>query len=478
VNSRFTAAAEADRSYTRPDDRGPPPIMNSRFAAAAEADRSNTRQDDLGPPPVTNSRFAAAAEADRTYSRPDDRGPPPIANSRFAAAAEAVRSLQNHNRDQGDGPPPIANSRFSAAAEADGRSAFSRDDKGPPPMANSRFAAAAAFAEDEKSEAEKRRRERDSFFNRDEPNRGALPQNSRFAAAAAADSDYVDRESREKSNNRFGDRGDDNYRRNGPGDDGRGSRSVHNSRQDREYDEPPPPPEMSRVDQLLKPKKEDDVVAVPLTKEHEANILKFPAKAFKKEEESFLAPPIKKKTEHEPVKEEEKVSDVPSVSLESMESLLTEFASGQKLGEELKEWCAMKKPLPPLEKLIFHMLKNNEKLNPDPNCEWAEPSKYGAAILFLIDDDLHNQIQILWAIQFYCESIGFPKIDGESVVQSMNRAMYKYDLADADAFIEWKEDESDSHEKGKMTAIIQTTEWFNWLEADDDEGDEDDEEME
>ena len=489
LNAKFEKLADEERERKNerenssrrdriPDnDEGPPPVINSRFTAAAEADRSYTKSADRGPPPVANSRFAAAVEADRSYSRPDDRGPPPVMNSRFAAAAESDRSSMNQSRDNYEGPPPVANSRFAAAAEADGRSAFSRDDRGPPPVANSRFAAAAARAEDEKMEYEDRRRERESFYNRDEQNqsRGAMPQNSRFAAAAAADSDYTDRDTREQSGTRFGERSDDNYRRNGQNDRDRGGRLPGTgNRHNPAFDEPPPPPQMTRVDELLKPKKQDDVHIVPPTKEHEANILKIPEKAFKREEETFLAPSAKKEEERiAPI--EESTPKVHVVSAESIDSLLTEFSNGEKLGDELKEWCANNKPLPPIERLLFHMLKTQEKLNPDPNCGWAEPSKYGAALQYLIEENLYNQMQILWAIQLYCESLGFPKLDGESVVQSMFRAMYKYDLAEADSFIEWKEDESDAHDKGKMTTIIQTMDWFNWLEADedDDEGDDD-----
>jgi hypothetical protein len=54
----------------------------------------------------------------------------------------------------------------------------------------------------------------------------------------------------------------------------------------------------------------------------------------------------------------------------------------------------------------------------------------------------------------------------------MFRAMYKCDLAESDAFAEWKEDESDEHEPGKMKAVIQTVDWFLWLEEDVDDGDE------
>jgi eIF4-gamma/eIF5/eIF2-epsilon len=471
VNSRFAAVAEADRSLSKTDDHGPPPVVNSRFSAAAEADRSSLRSDDRGPPSVMNSRFAAAAEADRStsYARSEDRGPPPIANSRFAAAAEADRS-SNQYRDNVDlGPPPVINSRFSAAAEADGRSAFSRDDRGPPPVANSRFAAAAARADDEKMEFEDRRRERDNLYSREagQNQRRALPQNSRFAAAAAGDSDYVDRDERERRV--VNDRDRDVTSRDGRKayDGGRYSRSI---------EEPPAPPVPTRVDELLKPKKHDGAVFVPITKEHEANTLKIPDKPLSKQEETFLAPSKKKAADALP-KVEDHDDAIVANSSESAEDILTSFSCGEKRGEELRAWC-LQLNLPPLEKLLFHMLKENEKLNPDPECGWAEPSNYGAALLALVEDNLDNQVQVLWAIQLYCESLGFPKLNGESVVQSMFRAMYKYDLAEADAFSLWKEDESDSHEKGKMTAIVQTMEWFNWLEAEDDEEGEDEEEEE
>jgi hypothetical protein len=370
----------------------------------------------------------------------------------------------------------VANSRFAAAAEADGRSAFSRDDRGPPPIANSRFAAAAAIAEDEKLEYEDRRRERESFYNRDDQkqSRGAIPQNSRFAAAAAADSDYTDRDTREQSGSRFGDRGDNYHRRDGQNDRYRDGRQPGlGNRYEPAYDEPPPPPQTTRVDELLKPKKQDEIHVVPPTKEHEANILKIPEKAFKREEETFLAPPAKK-TEKPVTTIDESSTKIQVLSADKVDCLLSEFSSGKRLGDELKEWCNANKPLPPIEKLLFHMLKTQEKLNPDPDCGWAEHSKYGAALLYLIEENIYNQMQILWAIQLYCDSLGFPKLDGESVVQSMFRAMYKYDLAEADSFIEWKEDESAAHVKGKMTAIIQTMDWFNWLEADEDDDDEGD----
>ena len=90
--------------------------------------------------------------------------------------------------------------------------------------------------------------------------------------------------------------------------------------------------------------------------------------------------------------------------------------------------------------------------------------------------DADGQMQVLWAIQKYCDTQGFPKINDEYLVQAMFRAMYKFDLAEPGAFDLWKEDESEANEKGKMKSVIQTMDWFTWLEEDDD--DEEEEEYE
>ena len=91
-------------------------------------------------------------------------------------------------------------------------------------------------------------------------------------------------------------------------------------------------------------------------------------------------------------------------------------------------------------------------------------------------DKASEQMQVLWAIQKYCDSLSFPKINDEYLIQAMFRAMYKYDLTEPGAFDLWKEDESEENSKGKTKAVIQTMDWFAWLEEDDDnEGDDEEE---
>ena len=479
VNKRFEDLANEEREKTkeREDRRGPPPVANSRFAAAAESDRSTYHErDDRGPPPVANSRFAAAAEADRsTYRDRDDRGPPPIANSRFAAAAEADRSTYRDRDDRG--PPPVVNSRFAAVADADRSSnEFRRNDRGPPPVTNSRFAAAAAFAEEER-EREGLGRDQGGF-GRNDVRGGPTPQNSRFAAAVAADEDYVEPSQRGHGGDRdrFDDRGrggDRFDRRDRDSYDGprRGGFERNN---DSGYDDGPaePEPQKSSVADLLKPKVrplEENILKVP-TKEHAENILKIPVK---QKDDDVLQPPTKEKAHASPAKIPA-VVETPVAFVDDA-ALIAEFVSGKRLGDELKAWLG-DQIVPSVENLVFNFLQETQKMNPDITCAWAEPDKYGAALVSLVEDDLLKQVDVLFALQKYCNKIGMPKLNDEYVIQSMFRSMYKYDLASAEAFEMWKDDESEAHEGGKLNAVIQTVDWFNWLEEDAEDDEEDYEE--
>ena len=165
TNSRFAAAADADRSvprgFDRNNDNGPPPMQtNSRFAAVAadnDAERAARdvqraeREANRGPPPIqTNSRFAAVAadndaeRANREMERAersggDNRfgrndGPPPMqTNSRFAAAADA-HQRENENRDRERGE------RMGGGGGSGDRFGRRNDNAGPPPMQTGRFA--------------------------------------------------------------------------------------------------------------------------------------------------------------------------------------------------------------------------------------------------------------------------------------------------------------------------------------------------
>ncbi|KAL3794485.1 hypothetical protein HJC23_013958 [Cyclotella cryptica] len=522
-----------DRPRQRERKFREPEVVNSRAAMLGDAaaprkeelgdrrrDTRDRRTHQEGPPPIVNERFAKLAQEEkdknleREFSRRRDDRDAALPPSRFAAAAEADRSAV--------GPPPVPqNSRFAAAAEAYREDKWSREQErgergAPPPVANSRFAAVAADYGRERDERDRERGER-------------------FAAAMEADADYVPAEMRNQRNNergedrgdRFG-RGDGDDRRDGRGygDDRRDGRGYgddrrggygggggggrygdrggrYNDRRDATEIELPrgpswkqapaaeenafPPLNKGNVANILAPKKrEEEVVlppvAIPLTlpgEDEEAAKARLEKARLEKE-----AKAAKEKADEEARKAEEarlaeEARNRAAKALEVEATLLNEFISGNKLGADLQQWCADQSAvLPSVEKLIYHLLTEKEQKNPNPECPWAEPSQYGAALLSLVQDKAYEQMQVLWAIQKYCDSIGFPKLNDEYVVQTMFRAMYKYDLAEVGAFDEWKEDESEENSRGKTKAVIQTVDWFAWLEEDDEDDDEEYEEEE
>jgi hypothetical protein len=176
--------------------------------------------------------------------------------------------------------------------------------------------------------------------------------------------------------------------------------------------------------------------------------------------------------------EEKEAADRAAKAAELESKLLDEFVSGSKQGEDLQQWCTEQELLPSVEKLLMALLTQKYTDKPDTECSWAEPENYGTALVALCEDNADAQMQVLWAIQKYCDTLKFPKVDDEYLVQAMFRAMYKYDLAEPDAFDLWKEDESEENSQGKMKAVIQTMDWFNWLEEDDDDDEEEYEEEE
>merc|ERR1712232_3067 len=177
--------------------------------------------------------------------------------------------------------------------------------------------------------------------------------------------------------------------------------------------------------------------------------------------------------------EEKEAAERAAKAAEAEGVLLDEFVSGSKQGDDLQEWCTEQgSVLPTVEKLVFHLLTQKFTENPDPECEWAEPEKFGTALLSLVEDDADTQLSVLVAIQKYCDTLKFPKVNDEYLVQAMFRGMYKYDLSEAEVFDLWKEDEREENSQGKMKAVIQTMDWFNWLEEDDESEEEEYEEEE
>lgn len=453
----------------RPSDRGhnfttgPPPILNERFAmlAVEERDKPVRERDsrrssvDSGPPPIQeSSRFVKAIEADNTYIPPSARGgmgqapPAKVQNSRFVAASaelQAERQADMRGREE---------RRFEREQQ-----------QGPAPLpSNTRFAAAFAELEADREKGNREREDRrSSARNRDHPDR--------FNPSSG----YEGPQGRFRQDH--GGRTDENRGRYGKAAD------VNPF--------PPIGPLMSKKTEFirpelpkhLQPKKEPEsvlpVVSAPLAlpgEDEEAARARIEKKKREAEEKALAEKKLADELAAKKAAEQALLAEKAAKAAAVADELISDFASGKMLGSDLAEWCKEQGPLlPPVDRLVFNMLQEREKKNPDPSCPWADKEKFGAALLSLAQDNIEGQIGILWGIQKYCDKQGFPKIEGEYLIQAMFRAMYKYDLVDSEGFFEWKEDDSDEHEPGKVKSVVQTIDWFDWLQEDDDDEEEDEE---
>eukprot|EP00979_Chaetoceros_neogracilis_P002890 scaffold479_cov123-Chaetoceros_neogracile.AAC.2 len=84
--------------------------------------------------------------------------------------------------------------------------------------------------------------------------------------------------------------------------------------------------------------------------------------------------------------------------------------------------------LPSVEKLVYHLLISTQKDDPNPECARAESTNYDAALATLLEENLAGMMEMLFAIQRFCNEIGFPKVGTEGLIQAMFRSVYKFDL--------------------------------------------------
>ena len=493
MNSRVMAAMDGDRVNrdTPREERAPLVAANSRFARAADQDREFDAANRMPPrdetPLVpTNSRFARAADADREFDAanrlpPRDAVPLQAANSRFARAADADREFDAANRLPPRDAEPMqpTNSRFARAAEEDREFQQQRREEygernAPPPEQNSRFAMAAAA---DRSNPE-------GAFGRREENRedGPIRENTRT------------------SGGRWGDDGDDDFARrqsaqremqgDGPGGAGQSGWGVPKNggpswaekqaakqqnlahEEKRAYLAAPVPPS-SASSELFKKKEEkkvSGVIALPGETQEQAEARVAKGKKDKKEKEAREVEE-KEKEEREQVLAEEKAKQAAAKLGAVEDDLIAEFASGSLLGKDLKKWVVAQKEmelLPRSYKLVLAMLKKREGASPNIECTVFKPDQWGSAMLAMAgEDEVVAQMEFMFAVQAYCNGIGFPKVGGKSYVAAAFTALYKYDLCEAECQLEYFEDESEEHEAGKTSVVVQCVAWKNFLEESD-----------
>lgn len=116
----------------------------------------------------------------------------------------------------------------------------------------------------------------------------------------------------------------------------------------------------------------------------------------------------------------------------------------------------------------------------DPNSiKWVGLAEYGAAIAYLVKNKPKEQMRALYAIQIHCHKVKFPKIDVKgtqrAVIDLLFQLLYKHEIIEHYGFLAWADD--DEEVPGRVTAIVQTTEFMRVLTDVDEEEYDDDEEI-
>ena len=150
------------------------------------------------------------------------------------------------------------------------------------------------------------------------------------------------------------------------------------------------------------------------------------------------------------------------------------FSTGLK-GEELVQHINKMEVKPTGAALTAVVLSNLQ----DPvSMKWCRIAEYGAAMKNLIGGSSTLQLATLKAIQLHLFALKFPKVMDKqkmsSVMAMLFMSLYSNEIIDPAGFSLWAEDDDDSN--GKIDAIVQTTNFFQFLteEEDGDEEEEDD----
>ena len=129
---------------------------------------------------------------------------------------------------------------------------------------------------------------------------------------------------------------------------------------------------------------------------------------------------------------------------------------------------------------------------------WSKDSDYGLAIKSLLPKDVSNtirrnqQLSVLYAAQSYCADRNYPvmwvsvkadkgekKVVQKKLVALLFQTLYTSEIVEEDVFLYWADEDESDAVKGKLTAVVQTSELLQVFRArGDSDGDEDDEEEE
>jgi len=119
-------------------------------------------------------------------------------------------------------------------------------------------------------------------------------------------------------------------------------------------------------------------------------------------------------------------------------------------------------------------------LSSSSSADWTKKADFGALLCALHEDETPAQFDILLGVQSHFADQNFPRDDkGQGLVQAAFKALYLNEVVSDEAQQYWRNDESKSEKvKGKVDALVQSTQWFSFLDSLEDQDDDDEEEEE
>jgi uncharacterized protein YcgL (UPF0745 family) len=126
---------------------------------------------------------------------------------------------------------------------------------------------------------------------------------------------------------------------------------------------------------------------------------------------------------------------------------------------------------------------------------WCKDSEFGHALKTLSTSNntgsrRKQQLAVLYAVQSYCAEKNFPvmwvaskaekgqdrKVVQKKLINSLFMTLYAAELVDEETYLYWADEDETDVVPGKLTAVVQTSEFITMLrERSDEEEDEDDE---
>lgn len=115
--------------------------------------------------------------------------------------------------------------------------------------------------------------------------------------------------------------------------------------------------------------------------------------------------------------------------------------------------------------IFTHMQSTNESFS----SKWYKPEQYGHALKELVATrPMNEQIDAIYAVQEFCHSQKFPKIDvsgkQKKLIEVIVTALLVTEAIDVDTVLGWADDETDRDDvKGRVDAIVQMTTMLSTL---------------